>query len=103
MIDIDEVTNTQTPIISTSLTTFSLLLFIITIAIYTDMTFIALIAYILLSILITTLLCAIIGSFNIITDEKDQKMWSYIIFIVVFVLLIIGESNDSAIAHMFKA
>lgn len=67
------------------------------------MTLIALIAYALISVLITAILCAIIGSFNIITDEKDQKTASFIILIVVFVLLIIGGSGDGAIAHMFKA
>lgn len=59
------------------------------------MIFIALIAYALISVFITAILCAIIGSFNIIKDEKDQK--------VVFVLLIIGGSTDGAMPHMFKA
>lgn len=66
------------------------------------MILIALIAYALISVLITAILCATISSFNIINDEKDQKMWFIIIFIVVFVLLIIGE-NTGAMAHMFKA
>lgn len=66
------------------------------------MILIALIAYALISMFITAILCAIIGSFNIITNEKDQKTVSFIIFIVVFVLLIIGGNGDGAMAHMFK-
>lgn len=67
------------------------------------MILIALVAYALISVFITAILCAIIGSFNIITNEKDQKTASFIIFIVVFVLLIIGGSTDGAIPHMFKS
>lgn len=67
------------------------------------MILIALIAYALLSLFITAILCAIIGSFNIITDEKDQETTFFIILIVVFVLLIIGGNTDGAMAHMFKA
>lgn len=66
------------------------------------MIFIALIAYALISVFITAILCAIIGSFNIITNEKDQKTAFFIIFIVVFVLLIIGGSTDGTMPHMFK-
>lgn len=66
------------------------------------MILIALIAYALISVFITAILCVIIGSFNIITNEKDQKTASFIIFIVVFVLLIIGISTDGAMPHMFK-
>lgn len=66
------------------------------------MIFIALVAYALISVFITAILCAIIGSFNIIKDEKDQKIASFIIFIVIFVLLIIGGSTDGAMPHMFK-
>lgn len=67
------------------------------------MILITLMAYALISVFITAILCAIIGSFNIITNEKDQKTASFIIFIVVFVLLIIGGSTDGAIPHMFKS
>lgn len=67
------------------------------------MILIALMAYALISVFITAILCAIIGSFNIITNEKDQKTASFIIFIVVFVLLIIGGSTNGAIPHMFKS
>lgn len=67
------------------------------------MIFIALVAYALISVFITAILCAIIGSFNIITNEKDQKIASFIILIVVFVLSIIGGSTDGAMPHMFKA
>lgn len=66
------------------------------------MIFIALIAYALISVFTTAILCAIIGSFNIITNEKDQKTAFFIIFIVVFVLLIIGGSTDGIMPHMFK-
>lgn len=67
------------------------------------MILISLIAYALISVYITAILCVTISSFNIINDEKDQKMWSIIIFIVVFVLLIIGGNTNGAMAHMFKA
>lgn len=67
------------------------------------MILITLVAYALISVFITAILCAIIGSFSIITNEKDQKTASFIIFIVVFVLLIIGGSADGAMPHMFKS
>lgn len=55
-----------------------------------------------LSLIITGIICAVIGSLHIINDEKDQKTASYIIFIVVFVMLLIGINTSGPMAHMFK-
>lgn len=66
------------------------------------MIFIALVLYLIASVLLTTIICAIIGSFNIIKDEKDQERAFIIILIVVFVLSIITESSNSTIEYIFK-
>ena len=86
-----------------SLIDFSLLPFIITITVYTDMIFIVLVAYAVLAFITTAIICVIIGSFNIITDEKEQKTVFYIILILVFLLFVSGGVNDTPMPHMFKA
>lgn len=67
------------------------------------MILIALAAYALLAVFITAILYVIMPDFNIINDKKDQKIASFIIFIVVFVLLIMSGFHYGAMAHMFKA
>lgn len=66
------------------------------------MIILAIIAFAVISFTATAILCAIIGSLDIITDEKDQKKASCIIFIVIFVLLLTGVDTSGPMAHMFR-
>lgn len=76
---------------------------LITITIYTDMVLVSIIAYILISIAITAIICIFLSQFNIINDENDQKTAFIVILIVVFLLLIIGTDAPFPTAHKFKA